>query len=453
MLSTLTSEHSYAGAMNGVLEMMSMLIHTDRMSIFECGGDKTTITFERRTEEVPSLLGVEFDLPRWAINKWFGFIGDKPVALVPDTDILVRYSKPLHEWCVENGIKSLMAAPFFNDGEIVGFLGAYNAHVYETVDLNRLFAAVSAFIGARIENRRLIDRMAWASEHDVLTDLYDRRGSEQAIKRYRTEHPDAPYTLILIDLDNFKSINDVLGHTAGDEALKAAADVMREVFPKDAILCRNGGDEFLVALLGEAAQRADELVEQFSNMPLEYECDGERRQMTASVGYAQFPDQTSSVRNLYNMADAALYAVKLAGKAGFSKYTPEAASHYRSHLGFTANTIMEGIPLSLIVHKRDENHGILFASNAFCHLLGCDDVRGLIRLSGGSSADLVHPDDRKRVFKELTQLATAGENAGGLTSTLRLRSQDGAFVNVSATSYYVNIPSAGEAFYSLVVPA
>lgn len=453
MLSALTSERNYEAAMNKMLDMMSMVIHTDRMSVFVCGETETRIPFEKCDEGVQSLRGTAFEVRREEINRWFARIGDKPMALVPDVSIIRKFSEPLYAWFEDNGITDFMAAPFYNDEVIVGFLGAYNVHLDKTVDLDRLFSAVSTFIGARIENRRLIKRLEWAGEHDPLTGLLDRRGSEVAIRKFHAENHDAPLAMLLIDLDDFKRINDVYGHNAGDEALCVVAKAMADVFPESAFLCRNGGDEFLVALAGDDAGNADSLAEAFSSLKLEFEVEGERRPMTCSIGYALYPEHVSNVNKLHSKADAALYAVKMAGKSGFQKYTDDAEAHYRSQLGFSAHDIVENVPYAMLVHKADEECALLFASAQLTRLLGCDSLHELMQFSGGSFKGIVHPDDRDRIHAYYKHIADEGDTDVSGRIGYRMLTQSGEAINVRAIARFVRIEDVGEVFYTLFMLA
>lgn len=453
MLSALTSEQRYEDAMEGMLDMMSAVIHTDRMSVFECSGAETKVTFERRKETIPSLLGVSFELPRQVMQRWFAAIGDKQVALIPDVSVVEPFSKPLYDWFRENGIDDFMAAPFYNNGELVGFLGAYNAHVDESVNLDKLFTTVSAFIGARIENRQLISRLAWAGNHDALTGLLNRRGLEAEIRGYHAQHPSEPCTFVLIDLDDFKQINDVFGHDAGDEALKAATALVKSVFPPEAIAGRNGGDEFLVALLGDTASQAERFVESLASAPVEYEHGGTRRNMTLSIGFAQYPDHCRSLNGLHAKADAALYAVKLAGKAGFAQYTPETEIHYRARLNFSARDIVENIPHSLVVLTADDESAILYASTKFASLLECNNMYELMQLASGSFAGVIAPQDRKRVQADFARHAEKGPGEAGWTTEFNVVTRTGVIKRVRAISLFVEISGLGKVAYSTVFPA
>lgn len=322
LLATMARERGYNAALNGMLERMAKLLNADRLSIFECYGSETKNTFEWCAEGIKPQLGAVSGLSRDVLKAWFRSVDDEPFALVPDTAIIARFSMPLYEWCVETGVNNLMATPFFNEGEIVGFLGAYNYRIDGSVDIGRVFKAISSFVGARIENHRLMKNLAWASEHDPLTGLLNRRGSKAILSKFLDDNPNSPLCIVLIDLDDLKSINDHYGHSAGDKALQAVGESIESIFPQSAILSRSGGDEFLIGLTGEDADFADELVRSYSELEKKYEHEGVTRAITTSIGYALFPDQAATFKETFSKADAALYSVKRSGKARFAKYEP-----------------------------------------------------------------------------------------------------------------------------------
>lgn len=452
MLSALTGEQNFEAAMNDMLEMLSVVVRCSRMSVFECSGLQTKITFERCTDGEKSMLGTTFDLPRYALKKWFRPLQEDPVVLVPDVSILERFSKPLYDWCRENDIDSLMAAPFYSDDELVGFLGAYNYCIDEMVDFNRLFAAVSLFIGARIDNRQLIESLAQASTHDALTDLLNRRGAERVIEGLFADHPDEPRVLVYLDLDDFKKINDVHGHTAGDEALRKMASAMRSTFPESSLLCRSGGDEFLALLSGEDARNVESFVERFSHLNLKYESRGALYPMTTSIGYASYPDQAKDMMDLYMKADVALYAVKLAGKAGFRKYTPEAESHFLSRLAFTPHEAVDNVPYSMIAHKAGGEGVLLFASVRCIQDLGCGNMYDLMQLSGGVYEGIVHEGDREHVLDSLSRRLSGDCVNEEVVYEFRALTKSGSTRIMQAATRITDVAGIGEVFYTVFTP-
>lgn len=156
---------------------------------------------------------------------------------------------------------------------------------------------------------------------DALTDLPNRR---YALKRLESEwsalkRAGGNLTLMMLDIDNFKSVNDVFGHDVGDVVLKETANILKDVVRTGDEVCRIGGEEFLVicknSAEGECAHVAERLracVEAHS-MPVE----NFGRELTVSIGVAGYSPSTSSINELLRFADAALYAAKHGGRNRF----------------------------------------------------------------------------------------------------------------------------------------
>ncbi|WP_298219444.1 GGDEF domain-containing protein [Halothiobacillus sp.] len=123
-------------------------------------------------------------------------------------------------------------------------------------------------------------------------------------------------SLLVIDLDFFKRINDLYGHLEGDEVLRIAGSLILKSLPEDAVAFRWGGEEFLAALLGtslaEARERAEKIRQAFVNrewLPgLKGEC------VTASIGIAHYPKEASQLIELIAVADKAVYLAKRLGR-------------------------------------------------------------------------------------------------------------------------------------------
>jgi diguanylate cyclase (GGDEF)-like protein len=153
------------------------------------------------------------------------------------------------------------------------------------------------------------------SEEDPLTGLLNRRAFTDAVGN-RLANPPAAHTrlaVVMVDLDNFKRINDTHGHLAGDDALRAVANLLREHTPSDAVVCRAGGEEFLVALTAVTSD-VTPLTAQFSSA-----LAGLLPKITASVGIASAElrlldgDIAGVVDELIRIADDAMYAAKRRG--------------------------------------------------------------------------------------------------------------------------------------------
>ncbi len=451
MLIALTGVHSHEAAMNDMLNMMSTILNPDRLSIFECGGDDTTNTFELCAEGIEPQLGSVHELPSWAIKKWFSRIEGKPVALIPDISVIQEFSEPLYNWCVENDVQRFMAAPFYNEGETVGFLGAYNYNINEDIDVNRIFAAVSSFIGARIENRRLIEDLDWAGKHDYLTKLLNRRGYEDAATEFLSKHPDEPYTLVLIDLDDFKKANDLYGHLTGDNALRAMGKKMQETFPGNAILSRNGGDEFLAIIPGKKTEATDKLIEQFANDGVNYEHDGKTHRLSMSIGYACFPEHAGDYEMLHTKADTALYAVKLADKSEARKYSPELDLQYRTRLGFSPHDIAENITCGIAIFSADSKGELLFINDEMLRLTECAAAPDFLDYSHEVIWNILHADDYKRVSDKLINQAKRNDFNEIPSGDFHIITKAGAVKHVLGSSRMVELDEIGKIFYTILI--
>ena len=169
---------------------------------------------------------------------------------------------------------------------------------------------------AQIENLQLALREQ--SIRDALTGLYNRRFLEETLPREiaRASRDVQPLSLIFVDLDHFKAINDSYGHAAGDQVLKAIGQFLAKAARASDVVCRYGGEEIIVFCPGmpltTAAQRADEWRQGIGG--LSTEVDGAALRVTISAGTAGFPLHGQSMAALIAAADSALYAAKAAGR-------------------------------------------------------------------------------------------------------------------------------------------
>lgn len=180
---------------------------------------------------------------------------------------------------------------------------------------------VAGIIGAIIditEQKQLETRLQHLASYDDLTDIYNRReGNRQLKKRVlHAQRKNSPLTVMLIDLDNFKSINDTFGHETGDNILIATAACLADHSRANDILCRYGGEEFLIILpetnIDEAitiAERHRKALTKLS-VPL---AGNKNLHITASFGVSEIRADESE-RTLMKHADVALYKAKHLGK-------------------------------------------------------------------------------------------------------------------------------------------
>ncbi len=163
-------------------------------------------------------------------------------------------------------------------------------------------------------------RLRESNRRDVLTGMFNRRHFRDVFEEMLQQAAETrqPISLLLIDLDHFKQVNDDFGHLAGDECLRTLARNLNDCLaPETAVIARFGGEEFVVVLPGVAAARAMEIAErirqQISSMPVRYA--GKDIVMTASIGAYSVPAGLGvTVDDVLHRADDALYAAKHAGR-------------------------------------------------------------------------------------------------------------------------------------------
>lgn len=174
------------------------------------------------------------------------------------------------------------------------------------------------------EERNLMQR----AENDLLTGVLNKKTMEEKVTECLKDIKGGyHYIFFMVDLDNFKNVNDNLGHIAGDQAIKDTADCLVKIFPKDAFVGRLGGDEFAVCAAYDAFDKESliSFIEKKANKICEanrrvYQNNDKEVHISSSVGIAVAPDFTDNFEMLYGMADRALYCSKNGGKNRYTIY-------------------------------------------------------------------------------------------------------------------------------------
>lgn len=202
--------------------------------------------------------------------------------------------------------------PLRSHGTLIGALCLdTNAHA-GVVQLGEQLALALA----NIELRAILRHQSLV---DPLTQLYNRRFLADALEREleRAQRAHAPVSVVLIDLDHFKHVNDVHGHDTGDALLAMVGTLLREAVRGADVACRYGGEEMLVVLPGcrhgDALERAEELRDRIARLTVAAP-GGVRIGVSASFGVATWPEHGAGHAQLVTAADAALYRAKQAGR-------------------------------------------------------------------------------------------------------------------------------------------
>ena len=187
---------------------------------------------------------------------------------------------------------------------------------------------IIAVIDDVTERKKSEQRIAFLAHHDALTGLANRAALVQRIDEAaaRQRRRDEPFTVLLLDLDRFKQVNDTLGHPAGDALLTEVATRLKSLLRETDVLARLGGDEFAIIQGGEVNQRpaakalAERIIEVIGKP---FDIDGGDVNIGTSIGIALAPEHHTGSDELLKMADLALYRAKSAGRNGYCFFDPQ----------------------------------------------------------------------------------------------------------------------------------
>ncbi|MDX0904376.1 EAL domain-containing protein [Sinorhizobium medicae] len=238
-----------------------------------------------------------------------------------------------------SGLRSCWSTPILSrERKVLGTFALYAHEVATPCEQEQELIAMAAHLaGIAIERKRAEDRISFLAHHDALTGLPNRVLFEEQVDGMLEEirERDQCAVLAFLDLDNFKLINDSLGHAAGDELLKAVAGRMRASVRKADFVVRVGGDEFIILLNGLPKERdivLSRLEDIRSAIAMPLQLQGRSLQVSCSMGVACFPNQGRTAGELLANADMAMYRAKELGRDNIQVFTEEMAARAHERL-------------------------------------------------------------------------------------------------------------------------
>ena len=283
---------------------------------------------------------------------------------------------------------------------------------------------------------------------DSLTNIYNRYGFDELAEKIISKNPQTHFVAALLDIDDFKFINDIYGHSYGDKALKSLADSMKAFFPSDALLGRNGGDEFCILLPNCTFKEADKQLQQFTKLPKTFSYHGKELAFYISLGYAEYPTFAASPSQLMRCADAALYEIKLHGKNGCMAYRKGLQSGVRKQLGFALKDISEHLPGAFIIYRADkEDDELFYANHEFLHMTGYKSMDELFRLTQKRFRNLIRQDEQQQIETSIWEQIDIGNENDYIH--FHLRKADGTYLSVLDHGRIVESQQYGKVFYVL----
>jgi diguanylate cyclase (GGDEF)-like protein len=253
----IVKERSMRGVMDRVMERIGMYFAPLNWSLLLVDADKDELVFKTVVgKAAENLKGVRVPMGE-GIAGWTARTGQ--AAIVADADSDPRFSGRFDDI---TGFKtdSIIAVPLKTEDNTIGVIelvNKLNGERFTPFDL-RVLSTIADFAAIAIEKTYYLRAARRLAAIDHLTGVWNRRGLDRIIAREqgRTKRYGTPLSVMLLDIDGFKNINDTLGHAAGDEVLKTVASVALESVRETDSVARYGGDEFMVVMPDTDAAKA-----------------------------------------------------------------------------------------------------------------------------------------------------------------------------------------------------
>ncbi|HBA89373.1 MAG TPA: GGDEF domain-containing protein [Geobacter sp.] len=240
------------------------------------------------------------------------------IFFIEDTQTTPFFNNPV---ALKEGIRSLVCVPLVFQGRIVGilYLDDFIPREFDREKLN-LLSILASFAAMAIHNATLHKRTKLMAITDALTGLHNHRYFKQYFRQEmgRAKRYHKPFSIIMMDVDDFKSFNDSFGHPAGDQLLANMGEVIMQTIRGVDVAFRYGGEEFIVLLpetsLDKAILAAERLRESVQVNTAKKLLSGVTRGVTVSIGVASYPENADKMDELFHIVDSLLYLAKRCGK-------------------------------------------------------------------------------------------------------------------------------------------
>lgn len=240
------------------------------------------------------------------------------ILFVEDTTKTEYFKNPL---AVHEGIRSLICIPLVTKGNIQGilYLDDFEPRKFDQ-DRMSLISVLASFAAMAIENAKLHHETRQMAITDALTGLYNRRYFEKVLPQEleRARRYNLSFSVLLIDADNFKKVNDTFGHPMGDRILATIGQTIKKALRTVDFAFRYGGEEFIVILpeasMKSAHRAAERIRQRIISDSRKVLCSDLAEPVTVSIGIACYPRDAAEGDALVALADNLLYQAKGAGK-------------------------------------------------------------------------------------------------------------------------------------------
>ena len=325
--------HAAVNAINASLEMerVCQVVYETVKQVMPCD-DFVIDGYDKDTNEIVPIYAIEYPGKRVFTNRYLADHGMAGEIVLSKKSLLFNSVEEMDN----SGIKfelygtheddpsqSILAVPMTLHGDMYGMVSAqsYNTNAYNRDHLY-LLEVLASHAAIAIENARLFDSIQNLANTDSLTKILNRRRFFELAEQefVRAEQFNIPFSVIMIDVDDFKQFNDKHGHKIGDAVLILAAETLKSSLRTDDILGRIGGEEFVAALPNtpitfamEVASRLRQAI-QDTNFSARIRHEMPDLLITVSIGVAEYTSNCKTLDTLLDRADQAMYNSKNSGR-------------------------------------------------------------------------------------------------------------------------------------------
>lgn len=299
----LTGPEKYEEAIQHALEELSREIHPDRLYILETDGKTVSNTFEWCREgvvpEIDTLQNLPYDE---YIGGWEKFLVHNTSVVIEDIEVLKK-DDPIDYYNLKRqNIHSLMDAPIYSEGKLIGYIGADNYEISDAMNTQEILETVSYFLSAKILNHRLLQKLDYMSYHDMLTGAHNRNAMMKKLVELESQR--IPVGVLYGDANGLKRTNDKQGHIYGNRLLKNIAEELIRFWGL-ASTYRAGGDEFVVLAVGMGKKEFFDRCHAFyAHINQE-----DRADMSIALGW-EWAEDGLVLHQVLNLADLRMYEDK-----------------------------------------------------------------------------------------------------------------------------------------------
>ncbi|MCC6261174.1 MAG: diguanylate cyclase [Anaerolineales bacterium] len=331
------------------VEEIYQAIHSAVEKVMSCD-DFVIDAYASETNEIVSLYVIEHPRHRVEPTRYYADHGLSGTLVHTGESFLVNSVEEIAQSGIQfelyasglEHIQSMLAVPMVLHGKIVGIISAqsHQANAY-TKDDQYLLALLASHAAIALDNARMVATIQQMADTDPLTGILTRRKfyelAEREFIKARAER--TPLSAIVLDIDDFKKVNDRYGHRMGDEILRKITQQLKKNLRGGDVLCRHGGEEFVVILPQTEERIAYAIAERLRAMIAQIDLqdildlferdailpiDAESARVTASIGIAFCADDCKDLDMLIDQADRAMYGVKNSAKNSVKAFSESA---------------------------------------------------------------------------------------------------------------------------------